>query len=84
VDALGRTDREDYVTAARQVRLRRKDRSWLWSLFADPVIIGGGSYTNGQHRGCALRFSGAERAAVVTGTESIGEQNVDWTYLGGG
>jgi hypothetical protein len=55
---------------------------WLESLFRDPVFIGGGSYTNGQHRGCALRFSGAERAAVVVGYEFLDEFSTDWQYEG--
>jgi hypothetical protein len=60
------------------------DLRWLLSLFDNPINIEGGSYANGQHRGCALRFSGAERAAVVTGSEVLGHVCTDWTYLGDG
>ena len=60
------------------------ERGWLCSLFDDPVFIGGGSYTNGQHRGCALRFSGAERAAINTRDESLGMVCDDWVYGGDG
>ena len=84
IDVLGRRDPEDYAYAARRSHLRDRDRDWLVSLFAAPIFIGGGSYTNGQHRGCALRFSGGERAAVVTGDESLGEVCTDWEYEGGG
>jgi hypothetical protein len=60
------------------------DRGWLESLFFDPIDVAGGSYTNGQHRGCALRFSGAARAAVVTGDEFVETVYDDSTYEGGG
>lgn len=41
-------------------------RRWLASLFTDPIIFAAGApaVTNGQHRACALRCSGAGRAAV--------------------
>ena len=84
IDLLGRRDPEDYAAAARRSPLRKTDRRWLVSLFADPIVIGRSSYTNGQHRGCALRFSGADRAAVVCGYESLDEECVDWTYEGDG
>jgi len=84
IERLGRRDAEDYAHAAEQSPLRERDRGWLASLFNDPIFIGGGSYSNGQHRGCALRFSGAERAAIATGDESLGTKNVDWTYKGDG
>lgn len=47
------------------------DLRWLLSLFEEPIIIAGGGYTDGQHRGCALRFSGAPRAVVVTHYENV-------------
>jgi hypothetical protein len=31
-----------------------------------------------------MRFSGAERAAVVTGEEFLDTVNDDWVYRGGG
>jgi len=84
LDRLGPCDPKEYVKAAKRLGLRHKDEGWLISLFSDPVIIGGDGYTNGQHRGCALRFSGAKRAVVQIGDESLGWECTDWTYLGGG
>ena len=55
-----------YAAAARESGLTGDDRRWLISLFDDPIVADEAGYTNGQHRGCALRFSGASRAAVVT------------------
>jgi hypothetical protein len=66
-----------YIQEARQSNLGSGDLSWggdlrwLLSLFESPIIISGGAYTDGQHRGCALRFSGAELAAVVTRYENV-------------
>lgn len=84
IETLGRRDPDDYASAARDAPLRGRDRGWLVSLFSDPIYIGGGAYTNGQHRGCALRFSGAKRAAIATDDEILGEECTDWTYDGGG
>jgi len=84
VEVLGVCEHDEYLEAATQSRLGENDRSWLESLFFDPVDIEGGSYTNGQHRGCALRFSGAARAAVVTGDEFVETVDDAWTYEGGG
>jgi len=85
LDLVGdRADAEDYIAAANDSHLGPKDKRWLASLFADPIIVIGGGYTNGQHRACALRFSGAHRAAAVVDTESLGEVPDDWEYLGGG
>lgn|GEM_PF-3636022 len=75
---------DNYLVEAEKSRLPGRDKEWLLSLFYDPVIVDGGSYTNGQHRGCALRFSGAARAAVVTDLESLGSASADWVYLGDG
>ena len=85
IEQLGpRDDDHDYVAAAQGSHLPRRDKEWLRSLFADPVVIAGGGYTNGQHRGCALHFSGAERAAVVTDLEPMGFVDTDEVYLGEG
>ncbi len=78
-----RDDKGDYQKATKR-RLRGKERDWLFSLFWDPIVISDRSYTDGQHRGCALRFSGAQRAAVVVDTEETGEFEYPWTYLGDG
>ncbi|MGA3058428.1 MAG: hypothetical protein ABSE70_10410 [Candidatus Limnocylindrales bacterium] len=84
IESLGRRDREEYDAEAKRSTLPGEDRRWLVTLFAEPIFIGGGAYINGQHRGCALRFSGADRAAVVTGDESLGEELPDWIYEGNG
>lgn len=84
IDELGSRSPDNYVAAVDDSPLAEPELGWLDSLFRDPIDVKGGSYTNGQHRGCALRFSGAERAAVVTGYESLGEVNTDWTYGGDG
>ena len=61
------------------------DLRWLVSLFEQPVIVTGGGYTDGQHRGCALRLSGAPRAVVVTGSEDVPLPRLnDWQYEGDG
>ena len=85
LDACGdRADTDVYHDAARQSSLPKIERGWLCSLFVDPVFIGDESYTSGQHRGCALRFSGAERAAIHTDDESLGMVCLDWVYGGDG
>jgi hypothetical protein len=60
------------------------DRGWLATLFADRIILSEQEYTNGQHRACALHFSGAEMAVVVTGDSYLGDEPADWTYEGEG
>lgn len=53
---VGPADPEDYKDEIRRSSLHDTDRRWLWSLFTDPIFVGSGNaYTNGQHRGCALR-----------------------------
>ncbi len=51
---------------------------------SNPIDLSGNrkAYVNGQHRGCALRFSGAEKAAVRVDIETVIDDNADWTYLG--
>jgi hypothetical protein len=65
IDGLGRANTFAHWLAAAQSGLPDRDRRWLESLFADPIRISKDTYTNGQQRGCALRFSGATRAAVI-------------------
>ncbi len=84
IDVVGVADSMQYRQAASAMKIAKRDRRWLDSLFHDPIVIDGGEYTNGQHRGCALRFSGAERAAVVVDHELLGEEPDDWTYIGDG
>jgi hypothetical protein len=59
------------LRAVEESGLGRVERDWLWSLFVDPIavppVMDEGDtygYVNGQHRGCALRFSGYPRAVV--------------------
>ncbi len=84
LEQLGHCDTERYIEAARRSSLRDLDRQLLVSLFKDPVKVDGGGYTGGQHRGCALRFSGAQRAAIHVDDERLPDVCDDWTYLGGG
>lgn len=84
LNALGDRVSGGYMKEVKRSSLSEGDRQWLGSLFWDPIDIGAGGYTNGQHRGCALRFSGAERAVVVIGHESLGTVCVDWKYQGRG
>lgn len=84
ITSLGVQDTSEPYQLEANKRLKGRDRNWLWSLFNDPIVINGRSYTNGQHRGCALRFSGAERAAVVVDTEETGQFTYPWTYQGDG
>ena len=84
IEELGPAESEIYLEEASHSKLQEVDRGWLDSLFVDPIDIAGGSFTNGQHRGCALRFSGAERVALVVGDELLGEEEILWNYVGGG
>jgi hypothetical protein len=81
LDRLGRCDPIDYVVAAEALHLAEREEWWLTSLFDDPILIGGDGFTNGQHRACALRFSGAERAAIHVADESLGLECIDWTFV---
>ena len=66
-----RQDERIYKNAARNSGLVSNDRSWLISLFEHPIRIEGGSYSDGQHRVCALRFSGATHVAAVVRAEWV-------------
>jgi hypothetical protein len=48
-----------FDNAANRAELSEPDRRWLSSLFSDPLKWDGDNWGNGQHRGCALRASGA-------------------------
>lgn len=84
IKALGTQDTVDPYLGEAKKRLSGRDRTWLESLFYNPIVVTGGTYTNGQHRGCALRFSGADRAAIVVGDEPTGKFEYPWTYRGDG
>lgn len=81
---IGREDPNQYRAEVQKSKLPQQDRRWLDSLFGDPIFVSGGTYTNGQHRGCALRFSGAAHAAIHTDDEFLGTVSNDWVYRGGG
>lgn len=64
-------DMDAISAAAEGYDLEPAERKWLHSLFADPMWWNEDGYGNGQHRGCALRASGAPQvilAAVDSGT----------------
>lgn len=84
ITRIGPAGADLYQDASLTRGLPPTEGRWLASLFDNPIVISGGGYTNGQHRGCALRFSGAAAAAVVVRTDSLGEVADDWTYLGQG
>lgn len=84
VQRLGQQHPETYVATASQSTLGTADRGRLASLFSVPIVVRDGSFIDGQHRGCAARFSGADRVAISTGDESLGQGFEDWTYEGGG
>jgi hypothetical protein len=77
---------DDYIAAAEAWRMPARDRRWLVALFGDPIVLSEKRthYVNGQHRGCGLRFSGAELAAVVVDSVTIKHDDPEWTYLGDG
>lgn len=60
------------------------ERRWLESLFRQPVVVHDHSYGDGQHRGCALRFSGASHAVVVRDFVARRGGLGVWTYTGDG
>lgn len=75
LDASPGASREAMAARARASALGPVERRWLESIFSQPVSVGGGHFSDGQHRGCALlgtimptlRFSGAEEAVVAMG-----------------
>ena len=84
INRFGQQDASVYQRAGEQSRFAGEDRRWLISLFNAPIKIEGGSYNDGQHRGCALRFSGAAQAAVVVRTNLVEQRCADWHYQGDG
>jgi hypothetical protein len=76
----------DYEVVAREFGLPDGECHALMSLFGDPISLGDDRqwYTNGQHRSCAVRFSGARRVAVEVDIETTVHDDADWTYLGEG
>ena len=76
----------DYEVVAREFGLADAELRALMSLFDDPISLGDDrqGYTNGQHRSCAVRFSGAKRVAVEVDIKTTVHDDADWTYLGEG
>ena len=75
---LGRQDEAVYARAAENSYLENENRQWLVSLFDRPLKVEGGSYGDGQHRGCALRFSGAAKVAAVVRNEWVEKLRRSW------
>jgi len=66
---------EDAVAAVEAELGESAEGRWCSSLFLDPIVCRpkGRSVTNGQHRACALRASGAPVCVVDVGDEYVGE-----------
>ncbi len=77
-------DQDGLVTLARSCPLPSSDRRWLASLFGQPVVVHERSFGDGQHRGCALRFSGARQAVVVRRFRTLRVEPGVWIYGGDG
>lgn len=77
-------DQDELVALARSCRLPSVERRWLVSLFDQPVVVHENSFGDGQHRGCALRFSGARQAVVVRRFRTFRVEPGVWIYGGDG
>lgn len=75
---------DELVARAGASSLPEQERRWLVSLFAQPVLVHEQSFGDGQHRGCALRFSGASRAVVVRRFATMHVEPRVWVYTGDG
>lgn len=75
---------DELITLARSTQLPDRERRLLVSLFAEPVLVHEDSFGDGQHRGCALRFSGASRAVVVRRFATVRIESRAWVYTGDG
>lgn len=76
--------RDALAEAARASRLPSADRRWLTSLFSHPVVVHDQIYGDGQHRGCALHFSGASEAVAVRAFHTYRGEPKTWTYTDDG
>jgi len=65
------SERRDVFSAAAELLPDGPDREQLVCLFTDPIVWSPGhtSITNGQHRACALKASGATLCAALIGGE---------------
>lgn len=84
ITELGQQPASAYERAARASDLPEDDCRWLVSLFSWPIKIGQATLSNGLHRSCALRLSGAAKAAVVVRQDPVDRYLSDWHYLGDG
>jgi hypothetical protein len=78
----GVPDPDALLAALKTARLSDNDRSWLWSMFRhEPIRWSGDQYIGGQHRGCALRMSGADEVVRLVDGPPSGEPGT-WTITG--
>lgn len=86
VELIRHGDAADFIAQAKRRRLPARDKRCLVDLFDDPIVLRNDrtKYVNGQHRGCAVRFSGAARVAVVVEGAITNEDPALWVYLGDG
>ncbi|MHB2029257.1 MAG: hypothetical protein ACYCPT_10625 [Acidimicrobiales bacterium] len=77
-------DESPYLSKVRSWAMNPTDRKWLESLFMEPISLSSDQLDNGQHRSCALRFSGADTVAVATNVEKVSCGCQDWIYEGDG
>ena len=66
IEALGPDpENEQLQEAISDSALGKREKNWLYCLFHDPIVASPvDGFTNGQHRACAVRASGAERVVV--------------------
>jgi hypothetical protein len=84
VDSSPSADQDGLVAKAEASGLPPVERRWLASLFRAPVVVYEDGFGDGQHRGCALRFSGASRAVVVREFKTTRVEPRVWIYAGDG
>lgn len=77
-------DQDGLAALARSWPLPALERRWLASLFNEPVVVHEHSFGDGQHRGCALRFSGARQGVVVKRFRTLRVAPGVWIYSGDG
>lgn len=67
LEALGpEPEEEELRRAISDAPLRQRESQMLYWLFYDPIVASPDhGFTNGQHRACAIRASGADRVIVA-------------------
>ena len=82
VEAVGDLPEVDALDAAIDAaKLNKTDRRWLWSIFGHSMRWVDDDCGNGQHRGCAIPASGAERTMVVEDGPPAGPPST-WVMTG--